>query len=214
MPRQARENTLASFELALAADAGGIELDVHVSRDGIVVVRHDAWLEGESAERGPALADLTASDLARYGVPPLDDVCELVGDRVALYVEAKAPRSAAAIVECLTGHQVRAAVHSFDHRVVHTVRELAPALPVGVLMSSYLMDPRDPLRTTGARDLWQHWELIDAELVNAVHAIGSRIVAWTVNDLSDARRLSALGVDAICTDDVRALASALDLTES
>ena len=44
MPRLARENTLASFALALEAGADGIELDVHVSKDGVVVVNHDPTL--------------------------------------------------------------------------------------------------------------------------------------------------------------------------
>jgi glycerophosphoryl diester phosphodiesterase len=51
-----------------------------------------------------------------------------------------------------------------------------------------------------ARDLWQHWELIDRELIDAVHADGGRVIAWTVNDGDVARRLASWGVDGICTD--------------
>jgi glycerophosphoryl diester phosphodiesterase len=51
-----------------------------------------------------------------------------------------------------------------------------------------------------ARDLWQHWELIDPELVERVQADGGRVIAWTVNDDDVARRLVSWGVDAICTD--------------
>jgi len=43
-------------------------------------------------------------------------------------------------------------------------------------------------------------DMIDAELVARIHSAGGRIIAWTVNDLADARRLAALGVDAMCTD--------------
>jgi glycerophosphoryl diester phosphodiesterase len=67
-------------------------------------------------------------------------------------------------------------------------------------MSSYLLDPIAPLRDTGARDLWQQWELIDADLVAGVHAYGGRVIAWTINDAAEARRLMAIGVDGICTD--------------
>ena len=90
MPRLARENTLRSFELAVEAGADAIELDVHISADAQVVVHHDPRLPGE---HGPLLAEQEASELAVRGIPTLDAVCERVGDRVVLYVEAKAPYS-------------------------------------------------------------------------------------------------------------------------
>ncbi len=206
MPRLSRENTLASFLLAIQAGADGIELDVHVSADAVVVVHHDPTLPGTAERR---LAEHSAAELARYGIPALDDVCELVGDRAALYVEAKAPYSAAPIVECLTAHQVRAAVHSFDQRVVYAVRALAPGLPVGLLVSNAVADPALVAREHAVRDLWPAREIIDAQLVTAVHDVGARVIAWTVNDFDDARRLRALGVDGMCTDDVRALREVL-----
>ncbi|MGH7711243.1 MAG: glycerophosphodiester phosphodiesterase [Gemmatimonadaceae bacterium] len=205
MPRLARENTLASFELALQAGADGIELDVHISSDAVVVVHHDPRVPGD----GQLLAELSASELARRGVPSLDDVCELVGERATLYVEAKAPYSAAPIIECLTAHQVHAAVHSFDQRVVDAVRGLAPGFPVGLLVPNAVDDAAAIAREHAVRDLWPSFEMIDARLVQSVHATGARVIAWTVNDANDARRLRELGVDGLCTDDVRALRAAL-----
>lgn len=206
MPRLARENTLASFELALEAGADGIELDVHVSADAIVVVNHDPTLS--DLDGAPIVAQ-TAAALARRGMPTLDAVCDLVGDRATLYVEAKAPFSAAQIVECLTAHNVRAAVHSFDERVVRAVRSLAPSLPTGLLLSTKAADPAALVREHAVRDLWPALELIDARVVDSVHAQGARVIAWTANDANDARRLRDLGVDGLCTDDVRALRAAL-----
>jgi glycerophosphoryl diester phosphodiesterase len=206
MPRAARENTLASFELALQARADGIELDVHVSADAVVVVHHDALLPGKDAT---PLVDLTAEDLRRRGIPSLDADCDRVGERATLYVEAKAPHSAAQIVECLTAHQVRAAVHSVDPEVVYAVRSLAPGLPVGLLLPNAVTDPAAIARSYAVRDLWPAHELIDAHLVATVHGLGARVIAWTVNDPNDARRLRQLGVDGLCTDDVAALREAL-----
>ncbi|MGQ0640657.1 MAG: glycerophosphodiester phosphodiesterase [Gemmatimonadaceae bacterium] len=206
MPRLARENTLASFELALQAGADAIELDAHVSADATVVVHHDPRVAGEN---GRWLSQLEASELARGGIPTLDEVCELVGDRVVLYVEAKAPSSAAAIVECLTAHQVRAAVHSLDQRIIQAIRATAPSLPIGLLVPNAVPDAAAVARAQGVRDLWPTREIIDARFVESAHAIGSRVIAWTVNDANDARRLRELGVDGLCTDDVRMLRTAL-----
>ena len=206
MPRAARENTLASFELALLAGADGIELDVHVSADAIVVVHHDALLPG--TDELP-LVSLSAEELRRRGVPTLDEVCELVGELAALYVEAKAAHSAAQIVECLTAHQVRAAVHSVDPDIIYAIRNMAPGFPVGLLMPNAVVDLAALVRTQAVRDVWPAHQLIDAELVATVHGLGARVIAWTANDPDDARRLRQLGVDGLCTDDVSALRNAL-----
>jgi glycerophosphoryl diester phosphodiesterase len=208
MPRLARENTLASFELALKAGADAIELDVHMSADARVVVHHDPEL-GENDRR--SIADLTATELIRLGVPTLDDVCDLVGKRLTLYVEAKGARTAAAIVECLTAHDVIAAVHSFDAVIIDAVRGMAPGLPLGLLVSDSAADAALLARQHAVRDVWPAFETIDARLVERVHDSGARVIAWTVNDAAAARRLNDIGVDGICTDDVRALGSALHL---
>ena len=206
MPRLARENTLTSFELALQAGADAIELDVHMSADARVVVHHDPEL-GEND--GRLLADLTATELARLGIPTLDDVCDLVGKRLTLYVEAKGARSAAAIVECLTANDVIAAVHSFDAGVIEAVRGMSPGLPLGLLVSDSATDAALLARQHAVRDVWPAFEAIDTRLVERVHEAGARVIAWTVNDAAAARRLQELGVDGICTDDVRALRAAL-----
>ncbi len=206
MPRLARENTLTSFDLAMQLGADAIELDVHVSADAVVVVHHDAELPDAA---GTPISSLSAVELVKHGVPTLDDVCDLVGDRVVLYVEAKAPRSASPIVECLTGQRVRAAVHSFDYQVVDAVRSLAPGLPVGLLLANRDADALALARQHAVRDVWPAVDLIDARLVDSLHAEGARVIAWTANNENDARRLHELGVDGLCTDDVRAIRAAL-----
>jgi glycerophosphoryl diester phosphodiesterase len=91
-------------------------------------------------------------------------------------------------------------VHSFDHRIARQVSELAPDIPTGILQTSYLVDPIRAMRDAGARDLWQHWELIDEVLIRNVQAAGGRVIAWTVNDAELASRLIQWGIDGICTD--------------
>jgi len=61
-----------------------------------------------------------------------------------------------------------------------------------------------------ARDLWQHWELIDPELVERVHGDAGRVIAWTVNEGDVARRLLSWGVDGICTDVPGAMRALVD----
>src|SRR5262252_9755429 len=69
----APENTMAAFDNGLALGADGLELDVHLSRDGVVVVHHDRLLDRTTALRGP-IAERDAADLRRVDVPTLADV--------------------------------------------------------------------------------------------------------------------------------------------
>ncbi|MFI5245441.1 MAG: glycerophosphodiester phosphodiesterase, partial [Gemmatimonadales bacterium] len=102
-----------------------------------------------------------------------------------------------------------AAVHAFDHRQIAAARRLAPALARGVLEASYHIDPTGSMASVDARDLWQAADLIDRELVDAAHARGGRVVAWTVDDPAMMRHLATLGVDALCTNDVALCRSTL-----
>ena len=206
-PREYRENTLASFRQAFEAGANAVELDVHGTSDGVVVVHHDAATNARQGGSGPVVVIMESSLDALRGVPigtetmpTLEEVLAIAPLHAAVYVEVKAPRIEAQTIADIRSSGRQCAVHSFDHRVARRVHDLAADIPVGVLQTSYPVDPLRPMHDVGARDLWQHWELLDEALVRLVHADGRRIIAWTVNDSSVARRLLAWGVDGICTD--------------
>lgn len=208
-PREHPENSLAGFAQALAYGVDGIELDVHVTADGVAVVHHDAELGRvglPSPLAGRAITDLDLDELRPYQlapgepIPTLEAVLDLVGERATVYVEVKAPEARVAVAVLVGTHHARTAVHAFDHRVPALVRRLSPATPIGLLSESYLLDTAGALRAAGARDWWSHWRLVDAALVHEVHAAGGRLIAWTVNDPAAARHLATLGVDGICTD--------------
>ncbi|MEP7384150.1 MAG: glycerophosphodiester phosphodiesterase [Gemmatimonadota bacterium] len=209
MPRKSRENTLAGFVRAVAAGADAIELDVHATADGVIVVHHDPILPPPSGRpvgsHGPAIATSTFDSLRQdtvYGVdiPTLGETLACIGRRTFTYVEIKAAGIERRVLDVLDGHHASAAVHSFDHRVSLRCRELAPKRPTGILSASYLLEPGRVLQTANARDYWQSWELIDEALVERVHRAGGRILAWTVNSVEDAARLKSMGVDGVCTD--------------
>lgn len=196
------ENSRAAFRRAIMLDADGVELDVHATRDGDIVVHHDPELPGV----GP-IALLTSAEARQVRIrngealPLLREVLELVGDH-DVWVEVKGLPAAhdQALLDVLGGGPAphRYAVHSFDHRIVRRLGEALPSLPRGILLSSYLDDPLGALRAVGATTLWQEWRLVDEELVDAVHAADCRIVAWTVNEVGDLEHLARLGVDGLC----------------
>ena len=203
MPRRVRENTLPSFAAALDLGADGIELDVHATSDRVVVVHHDAHLHDGRSIAGTTWADLRqAADFAGYEIPRLDAVCELVGGRAELFVEIKGIGIEDDVLRVITGPQVRAAIHSFDHAMIARLARRDGTPRLGLLFEDAIPDVAALLAAHGARDAWPHHSLVDERMVASVHGVGGRVIAWTANAPDDISRLAALGVDGICTDDV------------
>jgi len=208
-PRQKLENTLPSFEAALANGADAIELDVHVSSDGVVVVHHDATAKGHdiASSTWGVLSELDFGGGAR--IPRLADVLRLVGARATVYIELKGAGVERPAIAVAKAEGLRYAVHSFDHATVERAAEIAPEISRGVLLDRGTPDPvaamRAAVKRTLARDVWPHESLVTQAFVDAARQLGARIIVWTVNDEAMARRLIHFGVDAICSDDVRML---------
>lgn len=211
-PREYPENTLPSFARAIELGADGIELDVHATSDGIVVVHHDPVPRATVADHrltGRAIADLTHDQLRAFslapdvGIPTLAEVLSLVGDAAVVYVELKGAGIERPVIDVIRESTARCAVHSFDHAAVARAKRLAPEIRRGLLFSRRPRDPAASLQGAGALDAWPEWPLIDQDFVTWVRRVGGSVIAWTVNDAAAARRLTALGVDGLCTDDVR-----------
>ncbi len=219
--REAPENTLAAFARALALGADGIELDVHKTIDGAVVVHHDPVPRPSGADPTLSWRPIGAMTLAEVrrlrvggslGIPTLSEVLEAVGDRLTVHCELKGAGVVEVAAPLLARHKGPTAMHSFDHRAVRRAAELAPDVPRGILVASRLVDAAHELAASHASSLWPLREFVDADLVAEVHAIGGRIIAWTANDPFEIQRLATLGVDAICTDDVALALSVRDST--
>jgi glycerophosphoryl diester phosphodiesterase len=196
------ENSRAAFRRAVMLDADGVELDVHATRDGAIVVHHDAEIPGY----GP-IGQLTLSEVRQVRLrngellPMLGEILELMGDRdVWVEVKTLTDSSDGELLRVLDRGPApeRYAVHSFDHRIVRRLGAERPELRRGILLSAYLEDPVAAMRAVGATTLWQEWQQVDRELVNRVHEAGFTIVAWTVNDIGDLERMARLGVDGLC----------------
>lgn len=196
------ENSLEAFREAIRLEADGVELDVHTTADGALLVRHDGEIPGV----GP-IATLTLQSI-RDSRPPLEApfptlaeaLQELGGLEVWVELKGLPPHADDALLATLAAAPTpeRCAIHSFDHRIVARLGAKRPGLRRGILSTSYPVDPVGPLLAAGANTLWQEWHLIDAGLIAAVHKVGGEIIAWTVNDADSARRLGALGVDGLC----------------
>lgn len=133
-------------------------------------------------------------------MPTLAAALDAIGADVTVYVEIKAPGIEPLVVREIREHAANCAVHSFDHRIVKTVKSIFPAVRTGILQVARHVDPVAALIATGAQDLWQEVSFIDEDLVARVHSINARVIAWTANDAEEWKTLRRIGIDGICTD--------------
>jgi glycerophosphoryl diester phosphodiesterase len=212
------ENSRAAFARAVELKADGVELDVHSTEDGIILVHHDAELAGVGPIGHLKYTEVQASRLPNgETVPTLPEVLEIVGD-LRVYVEVKtlAPAFDDALLAVLEQGPApsRYAVHSFDHRIIARLGQERPSLARGILLASYPIDPLALLKAAGATTLWQDHSLIDAALIDTIHGAGGQIIAWTVNQPADALRLAQLGVDGLCGNHPHRLRTTLETPAS
>ncbi|MQA29658.1 MAG: glycerophosphodiester phosphodiesterase, partial [Luteitalea sp.] len=126
----APENTMAAFDNAIALGADGLELDVRLTRDGVVVVHHDRTLARTTGLDGD-LAARTSGDVSRAGVPTLASVLRRHRDvRVIVEMKVNTPDFARAVVEVVRGAGAaeRVCLGSFGRRALRTARQMEPAI--------------------------------------------------------------------------------------
>jgi glycerophosphoryl diester phosphodiesterase len=176
----------------------------------VVVVHHDPIVIAEGLPTA-TIAVSSVRELAQYPlaqgvpIPTLKEVLSAIGARASVYVEIKARSIEPLVVRCIRESGASCAVHSFDHRIVKTVKGIFPAVPTGVLQVARPIDPIRALVAAGARDLWQEVSSIDEELVSRAHTVNARVIAWTANDTDQWETLRRVGVDGICTDRIAEL---------
>jgi glycerophosphoryl diester phosphodiesterase len=219
-PRERPENTLPSFLRALELQADGIELDVHCTKDRVVVVHHDAVPRATPPSgrlAGRRIDELTFDELQGFSVrglalvSTLEESLAVIRGRADVFVELKGAaveRETIAVIRDSPAPE-RCAVHSFDHAQVARARAIAPEIRGGILVDRPLPDLVALMAGAEALDLWATPELVDAALVARMHDVGGRVIAWTVNRPEQALALATMGVDGLCTDFLPVMRAAL-----
>lgn len=199
-PLRASENTLESFRLALEAGLDGVELDVGLTRDGVLAVRHDL-----ETPKGP-LWTLDFAELRALApkTPRLEEVLELFEafpGRV-LNVELKSlpglSEAAARTLARLLLGRAGVWVSSFDPTALLVLKEEAPAVPRALLFAGRDLSALAPCLDLAA--VHPEAGLVTPEAMARWRGMGLKAVAWTVNEEGEARRLLALGVDGLIGD--------------
>ena len=197
------ENSLPAILAALDAGADGVEIDVHGTSDGRLVVHHDPGLaDGREISRLSG-KELAAVELAPgIPVPFLEEVLEAVAGKAILFIETKAQGIEFSVIRAVRRGACECAVHSFHHVTIRNIKLTMPALRTGILTSGTTETAMAAALATRADDVWHEAGGIDATLVRECHRAGKQVIAWTVNSATGCQHLATLGVDGICTDDL------------
>ncbi len=214
------ENTMASFERAVALGADWVELDVHLTRDRALAVIHDETVDrttnGQGLVKDRTMAELHQLDagawfgaeFAGQRIPTLDEVLAWAR-RLGVVVDIEIKNAPVfyagieqAVVAALDRHAMaeRAIVISFDHPAVRRVKALDERVATGVLYAGRPVDPVGLARGADADALLPHWAYVTAEDVAAAHAAGIAVAPWVSSDPAVLAHLVRAGVDAIGTN--------------
>jgi len=199
------ENTLRSFVAAQHAGLDVIELDLHLSKDGALVVMHDTDVDRTTDGTGPiaekTLAELRALDAGRgEHVPVFEEVLEAV--RSPLQAEIKDVQAARALAEVMLGRDLvsRVEVSSFHDEAVAEIARLVPGVRTALIGSRYGTDIVDRAVEAGASTVCLNIRRLTLEIVEMARKADLKIIGWVVNTQDQLRLVRALQLDGATTD--------------
>lgn len=224
----APENTLAAFRLAWERGAPAIELDVHLTRDGKLIVSHDADVKRITGDprviKLSTLEELRTLDAGRWKgpqwvgerMPTLDEALATIPARGRCLIEVKVGSEAIPALEAAVRRSglgpERLAVISFQKEAVAEAKRRLPRVKAYYL-AAFHRDEKSGAWRPGVAELIETVREIgadgldlsangpiDRDLVNQVKAAGLELYIWTVDDLAEAERFARLGVDGITTN--------------
>ena len=213
-PWAALENTLASFAAALAEGADGVELDVHATADGVLVIVHDPEIESVGVIRNTDWAVINA---AVASIPTLEQVLDVcAGTLVNIEIKNSegdpgydpTQRTTDLVVALLQERAKRdkVVISSFALAAIDRVRELDASIPTGFLYAPNLPNSQAfTIATAGGHSaIHPHWVSLAGDegqaFVSQCHESGLKVNVWTVNDQPVLEALLAAGVDCVITD--------------
>lgn len=225
----APQNTLPAFQLAMGQGAAGIELDVHMTSDGQLVVIHDFTVDHTTDGAG-SVAEMTLEQIqsldagAWFGeahqgvrVPTLREVFDLVQKRLLINIEIKAATEGIELATAALIRQYdmadRVIISSFDHLILQRFQRVMPEAATGWLYSNLTDgDVEAILQDLKVQALHPHHEHINSDYMDWARQRGYQVNTWTVNDPQRALALRDLGVNVIITDRPALLLDAFNAT--
>jgi glycerophosphoryl diester phosphodiesterase len=206
------ENTLASFQKAIDMGADGIELDVHLSNDGQIMVIHDETIDRTTNGKG-VVRKLSLQELKSFRtekgqeIPTLIEVFEMVNQRCLINIELKGNATAQPVVALIERYVLDKnwkytdfLISSFDWIALKEVRLLNPKIRIGVLTPTDLDLALAFSTFIKAETIHPYFHLLTNENTRQMQKEGFQVLAWTVNEPDDIQQIQSFEVNGIISD--------------
>lgn len=206
------ENTLKAFQKALDLNADGIELDVHLSIDGHLIVMHDETIDKMTNGKGfvntLSLSELKSFLIAdQYEIPTLNEVFDLIDRKCLINIELKNGDTAVKVVALIHEYISEKGwsydhfiVSSFDWNALQEVHNLDSKILIGVLTETDLDAALTFAQSIKAKAIHPDYQMLNEENTQEIQEKGFWVLPWTVNELKDIQRIKSYKVNGIISD--------------
>jgi len=200
------ENTIESFKKAIELNVDGIELDVHLSSDGYVMVIHDDTVDRTTTKNG-SVQSFSAFELNQMGIPSLETILKLVNQHCWVNIEIKDANATQKVIHIIekyvSDHQWsynKFQISSFIWEVLEEVSKSNSSIPIGVLTEDAVENALNFAKKISAHSINPYYKLLNAENTKQIRENGFKIYTWTVNSEEDLIFVKSLEVDGIISD--------------
>ena len=200
-PFKAPENTIASINKAIEDGCEAVEIDLRKTKDGKLVVIHDAKVDRTTNGKG-FVKDFTLEELKKldsYGekIPTFEEAINFVNKRTKIIVEIKEENIEKDIVGMIEKNDLfdYAYAISFYHKSVKMVKELNKKIKTGILLVSSPVDAAALAKQADSDALVINFNFVDKEVVNKAHKNNLKVFAWNIDTIKDLREMLKLNVD-------------------
>jgi len=206
------ENTLQAFQKGLDLNADGIELDVHLSSDGHIIVIHDETIDRTTNGKG-FVNTLSLSELKSFliadqlEIPTLNEVFDLMDKKCLINIELKGAGTSNKVVSLIEKYiseknwnYEHFIISSFDWNMLEEVHNLNPNIAIGVLTEENIDTALAFAEKIKARAIHPDYQLLNQENTKEIQEKGFLVLPWTVDADEDIQRIKSYNVDGIISD--------------
>lgn len=206
------ENTLISFQKAIDLNVDGIELDVHLSSDGELMVIHDETIDRTTDGKGE-VNKFTKAELQSFSIednntiPTLEEVFDLVNHQCLINIELKTFETAAKTVQLIEKYIHEKnweysdfLVSSFNWDALEEIDFINPKIPTAVLTETDLDKALAFAKIIQAKAINPDFQLLTTENTKRIQKNGFDVYPWTVNEIEDIKQMKSFNVNGIISD--------------
>jgi len=201
------ENTMRSFQKAVELQVDYIECDVHMTKDGRIVLMHDHTVDrttnGSGAVNSFSFDEIRKLDAGKGEmIPTLQELLDLAREIVKLHIELKDETAVEKTVRLVekNGMEEKVFLTSGNTNTLKRVRELNASISKEHIFGKPPDDAIDRALSVNAKRVSCHISHLTSEFVQKAHENGLHVIAWPPNTVEEAKKAVECGVDLICTD--------------